>query len=118
MVMIYWLSTSVVSVLLLLSAYSYFFHAATIEGVRELGFPDHFRLQLGVLKVLAAVVLVMPWVPSQAKEWAYAGVALFIVTAIVAHTAHEDSWVLTVVNVALFALLVVSNLYFHKLPSS
>lgn len=89
--LIYWVSTTLVSAFMLVSAYTYFFHNLTIEGFRELGFPDFFRIQLAVLKILAVVVLLLPVIPIKYKEWAYAGVGLFLITAIVAHVAHNDS---------------------------
>ncbi|MEM7052089.1 MAG: DoxX family protein [Acidobacteriota bacterium] len=113
--LLYWISTALVVLFLLASALTYFFHRATIEGVRELGFPDFFRLQLAVLKLVAVVVLLLPIVPLVAKDWAYAGTALFLLTAIVAHTAHRDPITLSLVSVVMFALLVASRISLHRL---
>ena len=65
---IYWTSTLLVCIMLLWSAYTYFFHKATIDGVKALGFPDFFRIQLAVLKIIAVAVLLVPQVPLQVKE--------------------------------------------------
>ncbi|MEM7765237.1 MAG: DoxX family protein [Pseudomonadota bacterium] len=113
----YWISTIIIAALLAISAYTYFFVQSTIDGVRELGFPDFFRVQLATLKVLAAIVLVTPQVPTQTKEWAYAGVALFLLTAIVAHTARKDPVSLSLLNLIFFAVLTLSNYSMHRLPS-
>lgn len=110
----YWISTIFISVCLLVSAFTYFFHKNTIEGVKALGFPDFFRIQLAVLKITAVLVLLVPAIPLQFKEWAYAGVGLFLLTAIVAHIAHKDPIGITVINLALFAALVISNHLLHK----
>ncbi len=112
---IYWISTALVSIMLLWSAYTYFFHKATIDGVKELGFPDFFRIQLAVLKIIAVLILLIPQIPIQIKEWGYAGVGLFFITAIVAHTVHKDPVFISLISVFFFALLVVSNIYLHKL---
>ena len=93
----------------------YFFSQATIEGVRELGFPDFLRIQLAVLKIIAVVVLLTPQIPMQVKEWAYVGVGLFFLTPIVAHAAHKDPIFINLINVSFIALLIVSNIYLHKL---
>jgi len=111
----YWLSTSLVSLLLLWSAWSYVFHAATIGGIQALGFPDYFRIELAVLKIIAAVVLIVPLVPVQMKEWAYAGVGLFLITAIVAHTAHKDPIAISVFNAVMFLVLITSNVTLHRM---
>ena len=112
---IYWTTTVLISIFLLWSAYTYLFSKATIEGVEALGFPNHFRIQLAILKVLAVIIILIPQVPLQIKEWAYAGIGFFFITAIVAHTAHKDPIFITIINVCLIALLVVSNMYLHKL---
>ncbi len=111
----YWLSTGLLCLFLLWSAYSYLYSRSTIDGVQELGFPDFFRIQLAVLKLMAIVVLLLPQVPFAVKEWAYAGVGLFLLTAIVAHVAHGDPWGITLINMLLIALLIVSRMYWQKL---
>ncbi len=112
--MIYWVSTSLLSLILSASALSYLFHQNTISGIADLGFPDFFRLELSVLKLIAALVLIIPHVPLQIKEWAYAGAFFFFVTAIVAHIAHRDSHMISALNVVFIILLIVSNVYLHR----
>lgn len=107
--MVYWVSTGLLAAFLTLSAGSYLFHEGTIVGVRELGFPDFFRVQLALLKMAATVALLVPMTPVPLKEWAYAGVTLFILTAIVAHAAHGDSVVLHVINAAMLGLVLTSR---------
>lgn len=111
---IYWTSTILISVFLLLSSYTYFFSKSTIEGVKALGFPDFFRIQLAILKIIAVVLLLVPLVPVQVKEWTYAGVGLFLITALVAHIKHKDSILIMFLLIILFVVLCVSNIYLHK----
>lgn len=106
--MLHTLTTALIVVYLLASAASYLFSSGTIEGVRALGFPDHFRIQLAVMKIAAALVLAIPMFPPLAKEWATAGTAFFIITAIVAHAAHRDPIWLNGLNLAIGAVLAVS----------
>ena len=117
MLIIYWISTSLVSFMVFVSAYTYFFHQTTIEGIKALGFPDFFRIQLAVLKIIAGLILLIPKLPLQLKEWAYAGIGLFFITAIVAHIAHKDPFGITVINIIFIALLIASNIYLHKLTN-
>lgn len=106
--MIFWLSTSAVCVFLALSAASYLLHQETIAGIRALGLPDYLRIELAVLKLLAIPALLVPGIPSVLQGAAYAGVALFLLTAIVAHAAHRDPLVFHVINVILGIILFVS----------
>ncbi|TMM53293.1 DoxX family protein [Maribacter algarum] len=114
---IYWTTTGILSLFLLWSSYTYLFSKGTIDGVRNLGFPDHFRVQLAILKVIAVVLILVPQIPLQVKEWAYVGIALFFLTAIIAHTAHKDPFFITMINMVLVALLVISNIYLHKISA-
>lgn len=111
---IYWTSTILVSLFLLWSSYSYLFSKNTIEGIRELGFPDFFRVQLAILKIIAVAILLTPMISIQIKEWAYAGIFLFFITAIIAHFAHKDPLFINLINLVLITVLIVSYYYFHK----
>jgi hypothetical protein len=57
-----------------------------IDGIRRLGFPDYFRVELTVFKVLGGIVLILPMVPRRYKEWAYAGFGFYL-----GHSSHLDS---------------------------
>lgn len=111
----YWSSTLIIAVFLLWSSYTYLFSKAIIEGVKALGFPDYFRIQMAILKALAVIIILTPIIPIQIKEWTYAGIALFFLTAIIAHIAHKDPMIITIINLALIVVLIVSYIYFHKL---
>ncbi len=97
------------------SAYTYFFVEDAISGFKALGFPDYFRVQLAILKIGAVIALHWPAVPLQVKEWAYAGVGLFLLTALVAHVVHKDGALITAILLVFMTLLVVSNMSLHKL---
>ena len=112
---VYWISTTIVALLLSISAWSYVFHQTTIEGIRDLGFPDYFRLELAVLKICAAVAILVPMSPTPVREWAYAGICLFIVTALIAHLAHRDSVWISIANVVFLILVAASYLSFRRL---
>lgn len=114
----YWASTSLVSIMLLSSASIYIWHNATIQGFRELGFPDFFRIELAVFKILAVVVLMAPIFPIYVKEWAGAGTVLFLITAIVAHAVHKDSIFLAFFNIFFLILMATSNYTMRKMAET
>lgn len=59
------------------------------ESFAHLGFPDYFRVELALAKMLGIVVLLAP-APARMKEWAYAGFAITLVSALIAHLAVGD----------------------------
>ena len=106
---LHWIATLLLAAFLLWSSWSYVYSAAAIQGFEQLGFPHFFRWQLVVLKLAAVVVLLVPAMPNRIKEWCYAGIGLFLLTATVAHIAHKDSWLILGVNGAFFGLLIVAG---------
>jgi len=72
----------------------------------HLGFPDYFRVGLSFAKFAGVLVLLAP-VPARLKEWAYAGFAFDVASAIAAHLAVGDgpqAWGWPVGTGALWAL--------------
>ena len=59
------------------------------EAFTHLGFPAYFRVELAWAKLLGVVLLLAP-VPARLKEWAYAGFAINLVSALIAHLAVGD----------------------------
>lgn len=112
---IYWVATAIVVLSLVFAGFSYFTDPAVKAGFKHLGFPDYFRMELGIAKIIAALVLVIPSVPNQVKEWAYAGVSITFVSAAIAHISSGDGAGMAAVPLVFFAVLMVSYRYFHKL---
>lgn len=113
--MLYYFSTFIVCLFLCVSAFSYVFSLNMIEGFKSLGFPDFFRWQLAIFKLLAATAIALPFTPDIIREWAYAGAAFFVITAIVAHVVHRDPFLLNLVNISLLVMILISRVY---LPTS
>jgi hypothetical protein len=51
------------------------------EAYTHLGFPDYFRIELVLAKLLGIVLLLAP-APARLKEWAYAGSAITLGSAL------------------------------------
>jgi hypothetical protein len=103
----YWSSTAIVAVALL-SALTYLTGSEqVVSGFAKAGYPQHLRIVLGIVKPVAAIVLLLPGLPLL-KEWAYAGVTFaWIMAFISAYTGGEGAQV-WVVPPVLLALLLVS----------
>jgi hypothetical protein len=59
------------------------------EAFSQLGFPAYFRVELALAKFLGVVVLLAP-APARLKEWAYAGFAITLGSALIAHLSVGD----------------------------
>jgi hypothetical protein len=110
----YWVSTVIVAVMLLFALMYLTGNPQVVEGFQKAGYPQHLRIVLGILKPLAAVILLLPGVVLM-KEWAYLGVAFTWVMAAIAHYLAGDPMQTWGMPVALLALLLVS--YFTRPPN-
>src|SRR5258705_6832607 len=76
------------------------------EAFTHLGFPAYFRVELSWAKLLGVVLLLAP-VPARLKEWAYAGFAITLGSALIAHFSVGDgpeAWGWAVATGMLWAL--------------
>ena len=109
----YWISTALVSLMMVFSAYSYFNNPEVKQGFRHLGFPDYFRVELAIAKILGAIILLAP-IKGQIKEWAYAGFAITFISAFIAHTASGDPINNRIGPVVFLVVLALSYFTYHK----
>lgn len=84
---LYWIAKGFISSFMLFSAWFSYTHAADLQ---KLGFPDYFRIELVMAKVLGAIVLLLPFTPPRVKEWVYAGFIIAMVSALTAHICSGD----------------------------
>src|SRR5215213_9538465 len=85
----YWIATALFSLQIMFTAYAQLQLPQVAEAFTHLGFPDYFRVQLSWAKLLGVVLLLAP-VPARLKEWAYAGFAMTLGSAFIAHVAVGD----------------------------
>ena len=86
---VYWIVTALFCLQMGFTAYAQLRLPQVAEMFTHLGFPAYFRVELSWVKLLGVVVLLAP-VPARLKEWAYAGFAIDIASALIAHFAKGD----------------------------
>lgn len=85
----FWAVTGLLCLQLGFTAYAQLRLPQVAEAFTHLGFPGYFRLELAWAKLLGVVLLLAP-VPARLKEWAYAGFAFTLGSALIAHVAVGD----------------------------
>jgi len=88
-VIAFWIVTVVFCLQMAFTAYAELRLPQVAEAFTHLGFPSYFRVELSWAKVVGVVLLLAP-VPARLKEWAYAGFAFDLVSAIIAHLSVGD----------------------------
>jgi hypothetical protein len=86
---VYWTVTAVFCLQMVFTAYAQLRLPQVAEAFAQLGFPGYFRVELSLAKLLGVVLLLAP-VPPRLKEWAYAGFAIDLGSALIAHLSVGD----------------------------
>ncbi|UAY56427.1 DoxX family protein [Arachidicoccus terrestris] len=110
----YWVATLWLSLGLVATGIVQIMHTADGVGggdmMTQLGYPIYLMTLLGVLKILATVVLLLPRL-SLAKQWAYAGIFFLVVGAIYSHFAAGGGFVKILPALLMGLLMVISWRY-------
>ena len=110
---IYRVTTGLIVLVMCFSMYMMF-----TPGWERLGFPTSLRAELVIGKIAGLVALLAPGVPARVKEWGYAGFAIVLVSASVAH-AHAGDPTASVLEPLIFlAALAASNVTWHRLGAA
>lgn len=104
---IYWVSTGIVSLMLLMSLRYLTGSEQVVQGFTKSGYPQHLRIVLGIAKPAAAIALLLPGLPVL-KEWAYAGSTFALVMAFISAYSVGESAGVWAMPIALLVLLSIS----------
>jgi hypothetical protein len=85
----FWIVTVLFCLQLGFTAYAELRLPEVAAAFTHLGFPAYFRVELSWAKLLGVVLLLAP-VSARLKEWAYAGFAIDLASAIIAHLSLGD----------------------------
>lgn len=112
---IFWTSTGILAAMMLFSGISYLTNEELKVAITGLGFPDFFRVELGLAKIIGAIVLVIPTLPLVIRQFAYFGFALTFLSAALAHISVNDPVSVTVAPVLFLGILAVSFVYSNRI---
>lgn len=89
-VAVFWIATVLFALQISFTAYAQLKLPQVASAFTHLGYPAYFRIELSWAKFAGVAVLLIPAVPARIKEWAYAGFAITLVSALIAHFAVGD----------------------------
>ena len=91
----YWIATALFCLQMGFTAYAQLRLPEVASAFARPGFPGYFRIELSSAKLAGIAALLLPMIPARVKEWAYAGFAITIASALIAHFAkgeHFQAW--------------------------
>ena len=86
---VFWSVTALFCLQMSFTAYAELRLPQVAEAFTHLGFPGYFQVELSWAKLLGVALLLAP-APTRLKEWAYAGFAIDLVSAFIAHLSVGD----------------------------
>lgn len=113
----FWLATALFCLQMGFTAYAQLSLPQVAEMFTHLGFPDYFRVELSLAKLLGVVVLLAP-VPARLREWAYAGFAITLASALVAHFSVGDGPAMWSWSAGTFVLWGLSYFFWRRLQAT
>ena len=110
----YWVSTIALALFILPGAF-YINSEMAIEGTRHLGLPEWFRWEVSIANIIAGIILLLPFFGKRIKEWAYVGLGIVYISALIAHLSVDGVIPMSFAPVVTFVILIVSYVSYHKI---
>lgn len=111
---IYWIFTSIFVLLdSVLPAFT-FNNQMAKDGIAHLGFPDYFRIELSIGKIIGGILLILPMIPARYKEWGYVGFGISLISALVGNVVMDGPKGAAFPVVGL-VILLVSYITYNKI---
>src|ERR1700674_2442783 len=114
---IYWIVTAIFCLQMSFTAYAQLRLPQVSAAFTHLGFPAYFRVELSWAKLFGVVLLLAP-VPARLKEWAYAGFAIDLGSALIAHLSVGDGPEAWGWAAATFVLWGLSYFFWRRLQAT
>jgi hypothetical protein len=113
----FWIATALFCLQIGFTAYAQLRLPQVAEMFTHLGFPGYFRVQLSWAKFLGVALLLAP-VPARLKEWAYAGFAITLGSALIAHFSVGDGAEVWSWSEATGVLWLLSYFFWRRLQAA
>jgi len=117
-IILYRIFTTLLVLVMLANVANYFINPEMKPIFVHIGFPDWFRVELGIFKLLGALAIAIPSVPARLKEWAYWGFFLSYFTAMPAHYNAGDPAFYIIFPFVMIIILVISYITYHKVKNA
>lgn len=113
----YWIFTGLLG-LIVIPGIFFINKPFALEGPRHLQIPEWLRYEVGIGQFIGGLLIVLPFIGSRLKEWAYVGMGIVYISAFIGHFAIDGFGAASLQAVIFFALLLGSYLPYHKLKGS
>jgi hypothetical protein len=111
----YWVTTALFAAFMIFSAISNIhMEVEAVNMITGMGFPAYFIPYIGWAKVLGSVAILLPFLPRNVKEWAYAGLFFDLASAFYAIVVTEGFSVPLLFFVVIIGFLFLSYYFWYR----
>ena len=117
----YWIITALFSAFMIFSSIGGLLLTPEAVDYRhiKMGYPTYFIRIISVAKIMGAIAILLPMVPARVKEWAYFGLFIDLVVAVISFWAIGDPFsVWAPMFLFIAVLLVAYRLHHTRLKAS
>jgi putative oxidoreductase len=115
---LFWVFTALFCLEMSFTAY-YEMTSQGAQAFARLGFPNrYFPIELSLAKLAGVAILLVPMVPARLKEWAYAGFAINLLSAVIAHLSISDRPLAFVPSMLTSVLWTISYLSWRRMQAA
>ena len=114
----FWISTAIFALQMSFTVYAQLKMPQVAQEFARLGFPNYFRVELSWMKLAGLAALLVPQVPAWLKEWAYAGFAITLVSAVIAHVSTGEAPVASLWAVMTSVLWCASYFFWRRMQAA
>jgi hypothetical protein len=111
---IYWISTSIAALFDISGVFFMNSQQAT-EGANHLGLPMWFHTELTIGKCIGGILIILPFIPSRIKEWAYVALGIDIISAAIAMISVDGFVPMSFSPLIAFVILLTSYITYHRI---
>jgi hypothetical protein len=111
---IYWIITVLIALAEAVPSAVFFNSPMAKAGTQHLGFPEYFRIELSIGKIIGGIILLIPMMPARLKEWAYVAFGISCISASIANYS-VDGPSTAVAPLIMLILFIISYSLFHKI---
>jgi hypothetical protein len=114
----YWIFTGLLG-LILIPGIFFMNQPFALVGPRHLQIPEWLRYEVGIGQFIGGLLIVLPFISSRFKEWAYVGVGIVYISGFIGHVAIDGSGAAAAAMQAIIflAILFASYIPYHKLKA-
>jgi hypothetical protein len=109
---VYWGVTGGIIFFMLFSAY---YAGTNAAEFKHLGFPNYFRIELIVIKIIGVVLLLIPQVNHRIREWIYVGFAINLFSAFIAKLNSGYSIPASLEPLLVLVIMLTGLFYLEKM---